>query len=606
MRKWLFGIALMVLAVSGFSVSANPTDTLTGLAQYYPANTQQFFAIRTDGDYLQTLKDLLARYEKFAPQANLSGAFDQLSQSLTGADFAEGIGAWLGDGIAVGTSQSIEALRMQRQTFTNIQSVVVTILIKDRAQAEAFVEKSLEAGLDDYEKSEDGDFTVWQPTQEFVPTQIALGDDVLLIGLFANELPLQALSEPLSDDEAFINTVAQLPAESYNALIYQDTLSQLELSRAQILFSLEAITGETYELSDMPSWLTDALKPQVIGLTIEGDTLILDLAQQIGTTFTQEMGIDYSQLQPIDADFTQTIPVNAFAFAQTANTNQTMGSLSEQIKKLDALLAESGGLLGVLGVPSADQADSTLNRILNPQARYAIDTFLTPGTLLAAFNVTFSGLTGMSYERDVVPALDGDTIAYMRLLPPSAEVAQFLPVIPDFAVVHQASDNAKAQNVLDNLISASQAYGTNYPIDDVNGNDVLVFNLFNQVLQKQGQSPLSFIDMVITSGDGLFAYGTRAAVNEAFAPVGDNITSTTEYQNASAYFLPNAQQVLFISPRNLVEPINDYFTQQDQRAPRDWMTIREVVSTIESLTLTSTVANEFSLARATITLAPSR
>jgi hypothetical protein len=596
----VFGVFIAIMSTS-FAQSRSEVN-VTDLARYYPANVQQWIGFRTDAEFRGNLETFLTRFDDLVEDGAIlpSELLNALVAPL-GGTFDEVL-PWLGDSGAYGVRQTPKGLAKFFQDFIPTQEAIFTFAITDREATEDFIDERLAEGFQDYDKTTEGDFTVWTSDNDFSPT-FKLNDEVWLISTFSIEIPEVAEEDSLAQSEDFLNTLALLPSDDYVLVAYLNQLSNFELQRFQISF-LSSVNRNP-DIPPLPEWIDDLLPSQVIGLSSDGDTLIIDVAQALPEG---ELGEINRSILPINDLVTQQVPSDALAFMHIGTIPSYGLQLESLAQTLDTLFKEQGGLstLFALQEPNPRSFPATNGE------RVLLDAFATPSTMYGIANTTFSGLTGMSFTRDILPALDGDGLMYLRLLPPPRTFG-LLPVTPDFVWIQNASNNERNTQIMDNLQAASTAYGSNYAIESINEHDAMVLDFIPRVVKFQelttGQSlnlpNVAFADLLLANRGDSFVFGTRQGVTDYLnGEMTDNITETAAYASASEYFFENPTSIGVVQFSVLQSTITDVFRRLDQRVPDDVQLVIDALSRFDSAGLSTTITEEASLVRFTLTTVP--
>ena len=233
--------------------------------------------------------------------------------------------------------------------------------------------------------------------------------------------------------------------------------------------------------------------------------------------------------------------------------------------------------------------------MLAPDEALAMES-ISLNSILGIMNTGFSGMTGLSLERDVLPVLDGDIAAYVRVLP----VDDFTqaPILPDFGLMFQTANEEGATMLVDALHQASMAYNADFSIEAY-GEDGAALNM--PLIQQSGIDHPN-LDLLFSAGNGVFTFGTRPAVETALGTE-ENLTMTPAYQAAQAYFLPNSGALLYIDLAPAGAIIDELIVAGELPNTQDVIDIRTALSILESATGTVTsVDAATSIARFTLTI----
>jgi hypothetical protein len=583
MRKLLLLLCLVLF--SSFSVHAITADDLTALAAYYSEEVLFFGAIRTDEDYLAQLDALLQQAATTLNPDDEAPSFVQLLDALTNdlanTTFEDGVRPWLGNTLALGMAIDTEQL-METGEFPGFIAASVT----DKAAALKTIDAVLKQNnlTRSYDISRRGAFTLYTADFSGDPS-FAVGDDVLFFGTDVSAFPFNPVKTPLAESVDFVESLAQLPESTYNALIYVNAPALMEMNAA-----VSEMMGQT--TAPALAAFNNLTNSQVWGFTILDDTtLVVDIATRTDLAGLADLGLNTVIPNAVDVDFAQRIPVDAAFVMHSSDFGAVTQSGLDNIRAFGDYIAQNGGFANLLGLP-----EGTFRR-----EEEAALNLITPGSLLAIFNVSFAGLTGLSLERDVLPVLDGDAALYLRLLPTPRRFPLPTPFLPDMALLFQSSDTEGARMVLDALIAASEAYDTGYAIEAYGDEGAaLVAPLLSQALRADA----TMLDFMVAADGDLFALGTRPAVESA-VNADQNLTDTPEFKAASAYFLPGSQNVGYVT----FAPIGNLIAKSirenalPRNSLRDVGDFLRVAGLIESATFSTVVqADGLGIARLTLTL----
>jgi len=572
-----------LLVISGVSAARSPQE-LTALASYYGEDNVIFASIRTDPGFFETLDGVLSRVQRFfpddVPPVSVTDLLDTAAMQLSGEDFASGVGTWLGETAAVGMVLTPEVA--ERMNNNESPPLLIGLEISDAGAAETFIEAQLPRNADNevtgYTVNRESGFVVYTPDDPNNPF-IALGSDALFVATYPDILPLTAPASSLSASGDFNTLISALPEPDYNAVFYLNTPALNET----VLAANEDMGMPTTPLTQQ---LTDLSGSQAWGFTIlQGDTLTVDLAARFSNPdAVSELGIELPVVPPIDPAFTARIPADSVLVIQSPDFGPTTQTSLDQIRTLSRFIDENGGLLALIGIPS---------EFLAPEEAFAMESFSLNG-VLALVNTSFSGLTGLSLERDVLPVLDGDVASYVRVLPGTRPE---LPVTPDFGLIFQTSNEAGAEALVDSLISASNAYGSGFMVEAYGEGAALVIPALRDLSGIDDPA----LDLLFAAPGDIFAFGTRPAV-EYTRGDGPGLDSTATYQAASTVFLPNPTNLLYIDVAPLGTLLEDLIDNGTLPLSQEIVQVRAALSLLESATITSTMTDDPTLAVSRMTL----
>jgi hypothetical protein len=502
MKKRL--ILLLVLAAALFGVlpaAAAPVTDLTKLAQYFPGDAQTYVALRTDDAYIQQLDSLWARISAklpsgVLPPVTLKGALDQAVMSLTGKDFASSIRPWLGDVAAV--SGAGVPVRSDSQA-----PVLLVAELRDRAGAEAFFDALAAKGTAKVEKSTQGDFTLYSGATG-ANGALAISDNLLLL---ANDQAsiTQTLdrSAKLNQSQLFTDTLALLPTNSYDILIYVDT--------AGILSAQAKASGQVQPMAALAG-------TQVFGLTVQDDrTLVVDIATRGNNlSMLNTMGVTMPAITPVDPAFAANIPANASLVLH-----------STSIKSLYDVFLQAARM------SNRSSSGPTFDQQME-QVRAAIQQVL-----------------GLDLNKDIVDWMTGDYAVFVSyniqslFNQVSGGNLNFEKFPVEFGLVVKATDPAKAKALSTALGKALVQYGGSSPDvkisqEKVAGVDATVIT--GTIKNNNSTIPL---EIVLGANDKVFLIATRQAAESIFSGA-PGLDTSASFKEAGKYLLGKPTSVWYM------------------------------------------------------------
>lgn len=569
---------ITVLLLAG-AIQAQPPIDLTEKANYFPVNTGIYAAIRTDEAYFDTLGGTLDQLSgDLLGEVDLRGFLDELANELSGDTFDAGIRPWLGDNVALGVILNEDIFSAE------VPPVLLAIDTSDIDAARAWVDENLGSDLEDYLIEDRAGFTIYIPSRESL-VAFGFSEDTLFMAATPDLIPGPTREARLGSVEGFSASIAALPQPPYNALIYVDSAAVQQLSLDMLEMSGQQVPGALAQLSTN-------LSAQAIGFTLLDDTtLAVDMVTlPLGDMFGEDLALNMTPARPLDMDFAAHIPIDAGLVLWLSEFGPTTQRGLDNIAALSGWLRDNGGLLALAGLP--------MDMIPSQQA--ALLSSFTPDDIINALRIGIAGLTGLSLERDILPALPGDAAAFLRF----DYLNEELPILPDGAVVFGAADAEAAADLVDSFYAASQAYETGYTREII-GEDgrALVLPLASVL----SETYLPELDILAGALDDTFALGTRAAVQDSLM-MQAGLDSSVTYQTASTYFLPDAQQVAYIGAGSLSFQLDNVIRSLRLNDPfsldRDLVDLRNLLALLESATISAVVDEEGgSIGRLALTLA---
>ncbi|HRE49018.1 MAG TPA: DUF3352 domain-containing protein [Aggregatilineales bacterium] len=499
----------------GRSTSASANADLAGL---FDAGSLLYIALRTDDGYLKELGDLASAITLKATGRALPPleTLLQLGLANSGFDYQQDIRSWVGDQAAFGIGNLSRFATKETITKLTLYEapILLAIEVKDKAKAEAFIDKLLANARIELEKSP-GEVIAWDA--DVVPVAVQLSSDLLLIGTTQGISRTLMRDRKLNQDPAFQYALGLLSAPAYNALVYVDTPQLGNLLRANI----EGVGGN-FGPSELVLLHLGALGQLAVGATIlDGRSFVLDVAQVIDPKMAAEMSITPGT-RPINEAFLKILPRSGL-IAQSADFP----------KQLDLII---GALIA--------------------QTRRTSGLELTREGIFAEFSKRFHEATGLDLNADVLANLaDADYASFIRYIPPP--LGQ--PTLFDRAIDPQAKVSLK-----------DFATGIAFQIKDPAKGEALKKALYTSLERaKTNGAPLEFgtkqigtveVKTVTISAAGLPEPLSVVVdyIGEAFVIATANTFDDMEifgraplYEEARAYALPNATSVFYMDQEGL-------------------------------------------------------
>lgn len=575
-------LALLTLGLLAGVVQAAPVDELAALADHFPDTTLFYAAVRTDAGFFEALDGFIGQARDLLPGGGIppiriEALLDQYVSQLGQGDFGEAVRPWLGDTAALGFG-------MPGDIGSAPAHFLLAANITDQQAAADFIETFLQESNQDYESSEQGGYTVLaDPEGEGL---FAIGEDVLFLSLFADDIPsLTGDFKSLADSADFTGTLAQLPAEDYSALGYMNTPAFFALMQQEM--TSEAPRMET--MQELFDSFSGAVGSHAFGLTIlDGRSFVVDVVQMLGDTAgLEDAGFDMSMpTSAIDPAFATYIPADAPFVMQGTELNTGVTSGFQNLRVFGRLMQQQ---MQSLPLDEMDE-DTRWMRFVNPGA--VMERFAT---------LSFTALTGMDLEQDVLPWMDGDFAGYLRLLPlpPDSEAE----AMPDFALLVEASDAAGPAALVESITATLEDYEATF-FERQEGS-LVISGLFPAMTLKHAEalSAIRELDVIVGSSDNLFVVGTRQAATDSLNPPAETLADSPAYQEALGYALDGAQQLWFMNTRAFVPVIETMIARETGRSQQEMREARILAGMVSSGSI-SAVAQEGSVvARFVLTLA---
>lgn len=585
MRKlWLMSLlALLALGVVAGPTLAAPVSDLTALAAEFPDTTIFFTAFRTDDGLLETLDGVIGQARELLPSGaippvRLEGLLDEALSLIGQGGFREVVRPWLGQTAALGLTWD---------TATGMPGFLLAVAITDQSAAAAFAENLLQQSGSEYETDEQNGYTLY--TDPRGEGAFSIGEEVLFLTLTTSDVPgLRDDFAPLSASADFTAVLAQLPADDYSLVAYMNSPALVALSQQMMPVGM----SETEAMQQVGEQFFESVGSSAVGLTIfDGRSLVMDTVQALGSPTTlQDAGFDLTMpTTAIDPAFAAYIPADAPLVIQGTELNISVSTGFHNLRVLGGLIQKQ---MQALPVDELDE-DVRWMRVVNP------------GALLVRFaTLSFTGLTGLNLEQDVLPWMDGDYAAYLRLLPlpPDSEAE----ATPDFAFLIEASDAAGPAALVDSIAATLDDYAvTFFERQDISG-PALVFSGLIPAMSPEHETAMRAIrelDLIVGSSDNLLVAGTRSAATYSLDPQGDVLADSPAYAEALSYALDGAQQFWFMNTRAFVPVIDTLIARETGRSQQDMRDARILAGLLSSGSISAVAHADGAVARFVLTLA---
>ncbi|MDX1994185.1 MAG: DUF3352 domain-containing protein [bacterium] len=560
MRKFMLLVLLVALLgmVGVGRAAALPVDELTTLAAYAPAETQLFAVIRTDEAYLDTLDALLARLSAALPGAIPEDAtVRDVFTDDTIDSFEEDVRPWLGDTVAA-------AFPLGLGTFEPLYFLSVT----DRDAADAFLEAELSDGEAIVERTEQEDGTVrfdvrFGSNPPF--TSALLTDDVALIGepeaLETVILPGDDVAS-LADDGAFQDTLAALPADDYNALLY------VTGEGVEAALDLPEEAAEPFGLDN----LADQIGSLAVGLTVLEDRALTVDVVTAGGDLNALIGLGST---PLDLDdLAARIPTDT---PLVILGNNLGGHISGGLQLLEALspLVQANNM-GFSNQPMTERP--------------------TLADLVTFIRLAYQGVIGQPLD-DALASANGDFALTLDFDVAEAGDQFGLLIEPGFLLrTDNAGDSALLVSAIARLVTQSFPRAT---FSDG------VLTIPQDFLFRESDGLPLIAEGQLVSSDEFVAAGTTANVQFGLSPDGDALPDSDIYAFERGLFVESPQTVWLVN----VAALRDLYTEVNEAVPglldsidTNLAQIEGLLNLIDSAAISAAATDDGVLARFTLTL----
>lgn len=590
--KKSFIAVLFALLLGVFSplASAQEDSALVRAARYYGADYQFYMAVRTDDGYISDLNSVVNRILGNLPaevagmlpaELDLRQIIDTQVLANAPIKYAD-VRAFLGDTLSVG----IRDLASTQDGNLQDAGPQVVIELSDAAAFKTFLDQ--QAGNTLPAPSQQGDFTVYEVDRS---TVLAIGPAEVIIT--TDPAGLVNRMARLDSSEGFTNAIGALPADSYNIVMY--------LNYAALITGVPGMTNMM-----APDMM--ALLPQNLGVgftILDGSTLTIDVSSDTA------VGVEY--LKPVNPDFAAFIPGDTDLLLHSSNLN---GYFDYILNTLDSTYAQMD-----VDMDLAKEVETAFSQI---KAATQID-------------MREDVLSWMNSDYAIYAS--ADLLALVELLNTLANDGRLpmdagLPL--EFGIVVATDNPAKTAETVGKLgtrLSAATANRENVSVAEVNENGFTGYEI-TLTIPVAGPSRFINYDILLGSTSAVFFFGSTTAGERVLA--GDNLTATSNYANAGRYILPDAVNVAYTDDEGvdvfvgglaalaiLGPSINNVFETvtenleggsgssssslqatptPEQVLAQFRMVLAVTNSLFDNTTISSAIAGNFTIARATLTL----
>jgi hypothetical protein len=576
LKKLILVLIVAVLALSAVVTPALavPTAELNALAEYYPADTVVFASGRIDDGYVETLDGLIQRIAAAIPDSGTAptiadGLNELVDQALGQGDFQSEVRPWLGQVASLGIL-SLDRLFGRGPRADGTPSLLIAVEITDRAGAETFFKEGFEHNNVEPDTRTEGGYTILE-ADEMDDAFVAIGDAVMFVATEYEILPLEAPAESLAANSTFADTIGLLPAGDYNISIFAnlgETLGQMM---------------EMQGMEDMPGMgallpILENYPPFAVGLTIlDARSLTIDMVMPYSAMMAQmaEMGYSTDMPRPVNPAFADRIPAGMpLVIHGTGLATQYRNQIANLKLQAEAMGESDMEVFGY-GLEQIEKMEEQI-------------TFFV------------QGLTGLDFEDEVLPAIDGDFALYMgpkASLADAKDMRDLLGELPlDFGLVLEVSDPDVSAALVKGITNAvGMADEVTTSTETIGGTEALVITV-------PPSRDLPFpIEIIVAGNDDVFFIGTRDAARASLNPDG-GLPSDPFYQEASAYLLDQPSYVLYLAGDGLLPLVNVVEMQGGRSGRRDAAQLEAVLKLVSSASITASSQGDVGLIRAVLTL----
>jgi hypothetical protein len=521
-------ILLLMLTMIPLPAYATPATDLGSLARFFPADTPIYAAFGIGEGDIESLDSLLqilvsVAPDEFPPGLTVAQLLDLLAFQLAGDTFQNSGRSWMGDSIALAILDPM-ALMPQAVGSPGISvpdpPIAIAFSVTDRAALDAFMERLIIRNFttDMFKVANQGGYTVYTSAMPDVDAMFLLGDDVFMFGNPDGiQMVLAGSSETLADSEAFGTSMALLPAESYNMVMYVATQPFMTLALA------EAQAAGTV-LPDIA-----AINPAVaVGLAVfDGPAIAFDMAQSMDVTAVEgQMGITFGPLAPLDMRFAAQFPAETLF----ALMGSDFGAIIEATESLT--------LLGL---------EQTMQQALLTPGMVPLDMEEELAQIeaqLTEVSDQFRMATGLDLQEDVLSWMTGHygiglwlNNEAMMTDPPTA-----MPI--GAGVVMEATDPAAVQSMAEQLVASLSGM---VEMDGAIKQESIGMGTAAVLAIPEDEMDTGFpVELLMGWDSEVFAIGTRDAVRMALLRDG-GLAADPRFVQAQSYMIEDTTTVMYFN-----------------------------------------------------------
>ena len=496
LKRMSLVFTLLMALVGIIGVQAQAVAEPQSMAQYVPADSEVFFAIRTDGAFLDELSGIINGVVTKLPPIISAQAQNLDLKTLLEAQVGSLAETGVGDYVAVSMSNTVV---LYDQDNTNDDDIVfyVVVDLNDRAKFEALFEKS----VPNAQKTAENGATVYSGPEGSSDQGRLIVQDNLAYLTNTTAVPSGNM---LSSDGLFANTIASLPEPSYNFLVYADFGPLFEALMTQM-------PAQSTEMFDMMGVDFTQMGPVAMGGTIlDGKALVIDSYSPSFTAMMPMTGM-------VDPEFATNIPAG-FSFMVHGTDIKTSANAG-----LDFIYKANEAQGGSNPIPSREELNSQLKTFLGIDIDNDILGWMTGDYALVADLDMMAALD----------AMDSGNLTDITLAPRFA-----------FIVEGDASEKpAKVAQVIGNLLVAQTKDIPDAPKITLTTEDSLTTVIIEDV--PLSQNPEILVDIEIAGNGDVFVVGDQETVEAILSGEGDRLTGDASFVDAQKYILPNASNIAY-------------------------------------------------------------
>lgn len=527
----LFSFFALILVVLGLSITpafAVSPETLTQIAENFPAETPILVVFNIDDQMLDKWDSISQRFISIFPSIaedvdgrNIKDILDEGVRSIDpNGDFDTTVRPWLGDFAAMGLYSP------EKRT----PDVIFVMEITDRGAAREFFIGSITQSDVEYTLVQGDEYDQITPQVDDNPGEIFIYDDRLVV--YAMEEVI-AITDTLAANPKFQDAAARLSFSTYDVSLYLDMafLQEYDSTLASDRAFAELFTSYEGGL--------------FMAFGVEGETqFVLDYAVPTPSSATLEsVGIQYNPPTPIDTTLARFIPADAVFYTQANNLEQ---ALTESVENMITLMRRQA-----ISEYEAQELDDMLRFV--PQLAQQ-----------------FTAYTELEFSEDVLGWMTGNYGLFARLR--AEEItrgADPTTLISAFEVgfITEATDPEAAQLAARNMAQGLHRFvrvaaGNNSPDPEFSVGEDLIGDVTVNVFSIRSVSDGLSIDLVFAANDEIFFIGTRSAAESVFLQQ-NPLSESEKYAQTLALSLENPVNLFLFNGDGIARLIESIAASQN-------------------------------------------
>ncbi|MGB1287286.1 MAG: hypothetical protein ACPG7F_12175 [Aggregatilineales bacterium] len=533
MKKYtIFMLATLMLLISALPIAALSIDEIGANAAGIPANVTLAATLRADTGYFETLdgifNQVLVENGLVPADSSIMAEMDRGANSTSeGETFETLYRDWLGDTVTMFIVSGADVEGFARYGEVNVSMYSIA----DRTAAAEYITKSIDDDAYD-EQDVDGN-TLYTPTESTWRRTFLLTDDYLyeLDGIDVEKvdaaLAFLLTEDTLADNENYQASVAGLPGDDYNILLYLNLpqiFTQIDTDEMNDELGFMGLDG----LLDMNNAF-GAVGAQVWGLTIaDGQSLTMDIAQVINDTDAlHNITIGQFEKDVLDLDFARYVPADAAVVVHDSGIGHAVTDVFDLLETLGEALDDrfepdfDDGRIGRPGVPTS--------------ATLLVDDSVS------FMKLAFKGLTGQTLE-DGIGWMNGNYAVYGRVVDYDNELDG---IGVDAGIIIENTDNDALEAFIAGQRNALRDLYLDYTETDNSLNITWLSDIARRVF-PESEDIANNVDILLGWNDEVLVGGARPGV-ELVLDGATGLSEDETFQAAAAHILDNPQTIAYIN-----------------------------------------------------------